>query len=162
MSKKELNDYTKFFQNNPNPGFLGIELLRDALLKDVLSEDIHDILYWAGKNLAIKFPIHTADLPTFFQQSQFGILDLKSGSESKSIFNLTGPEVQTRLNIDKDADFMLETGFIAQTIQQNSGFETEAEYKIKRKDIIEITVISDISRQILDPNEIHLIELNQA
>ena len=101
-------------------------------------------------------------MPTFFQQSQFGILDLKSGSESKSIFNLTGPEVQTRLNIDKDADFMLETGFIAQTIQQNSGFETEAEYKIKRKDIIEITVISDISRQILYPNEIHLIELNQA
>ena len=47
MSKKELNDYTKFFQNNPNPGFWGIELLRDALLKDVLSEDIHDILYWA-------------------------------------------------------------------------------------------------------------------
>ena len=62
MSKKELNDYTKFFQNNPNPGFWGIELLRDALLKDVLSEDIHDILYWAGKNLAIKFPSQLYEL----------------------------------------------------------------------------------------------------
>ncbi|WP_429970717.1 YslB family protein [Fructilactobacillus sp. Tb1] len=161
MSKKDLNNYNKFFQDNSNPSFWGIELIRDSLLKDVLSADIHDILYWAGKNLAIKYPIHTDDLPEFFQQSQFGTLELTTGSESKNVFTLTGAEVQARLSLDKDADFMLEAGFIAQTIQQNSGFETEAEYKIKRKNIVEITVISDISRQIINPDDVAKIELSK-
>lgn len=162
MSKKELNNYTKFFQTKPNTEFFGVALLRDQLLKDILNEDIHDILYWAGKNLALKFPVATDALPEFFQQAQFGSLALITNSESKHVFTLTGSEVQTRLKLDKDADFMLETGFIAQTIQQNSGFETEAEYKIKRKETVEITVISDISRQILDPTTTNNIELNPA
>lgn len=159
MSKKELNNYNKFFQNNSQPEFFGVDLIRDYLLKDILNEDIHDILYWAGKNLAAKFPIKTPDLPAFFQQAQFGDLELITNSESKHLYKLTGSEVQTRLKLDKDADFMLEAGFIAQTIQQNYGFETEAEYKIKRKENIEITVISDISQQILNPDKINKVEI---
>ncbi|WP_191981435.1 YslB family protein [Fructilactobacillus lindneri] len=161
MSKKETNKYEKFCKNNQDLNFWGIELLRDNLLPDILNEDTHDILYWAGKNLAIKFPVSLDTISTFFKQSGFGNLELLKNSDQKMVWKLSGENVEKRIKLNQDADFMLETGFLAQTKQQISGFSTEAEYHIKFKSTVEITVISDTSKQVQDPSECHPIKIKE-
>lgn len=48
----------------------GYELIRDTLLPNVLGEEAPHILYWAGKELARKYPLETLDeLADFFSAS---------------------------------------------------------------------------------------------
>ncbi|WP_413627170.1 YslB family protein [Fructilactobacillus vespulae] len=162
MKNKEIDRNNKVAENILDSNLWGVEILRDNLLNDILGQDNHDILYWAGKNLSLKFPVQTESLPTFFAKSKFGNLELIKHSEIKSTVSLSGEIIERRLKNDKDADFALETGYIAQTIQQNTGFETEAEYNIKRKKTVEINVVSDVSKQIFNPEIVNPLPLNQT
>ncbi|USS87656.1 YslB family protein [Fructilactobacillus hinvesii] len=143
MSKQNQSDFNKYQELNSDLADWSTYLLRDELLPDLLSDDLSDILYWAGKNLAIKFPVATADVPAFFAANRWGTLTKQKEAGTKLVWQLSGTPVTQRLKMNKECDFMLETGFLAQTQEQNSGSISEAESKKKLTGPIEITVVTD-------------------
>ncbi|KRN40747.1 hypothetical protein IV48_GL000295 [Fructilactobacillus fructivorans] len=155
----DMNKYEKFRKEHSDSPFWGIELLRDSLLPDLLDQDIHDILYWAGKDLATKFPVASNDdLQAFFKQSQFGNLELKKENIKKISWKLSGPKVETRLKLNKDPDFMLEAGFLAQTKQQIDQISTECEATIKLNSV-NFTVVSDPNAPVNNPSDFKTINI---
>ncbi len=107
---------------NDSPTQFGYELIRDHVLPSILGKHENDILYWAGKELARKFPMFKAEeLNVFFNEAGWGNLVLgKSGKD----------ELYYSLHIDRDShkegrSYQLETGFIAEQHQLLSGFLTE-------------------------------------
>ncbi|CAG9619552.1 YslB family protein [Sutcliffiella rhizosphaerae] len=119
----------------------GYELIRDMLLPDLLGKDHTQIIYWAGKQLARKFPIDThEDFTQFFREAGWGELEITEQSKYEVKFVIRGKMVERRLDLNKDATFQLEAGFLAEQIQRQKGKTAEAmEEQKKRKEII-ITV----------------------
>ncbi|WP_075620000.1 YslB family protein [Paenisporosarcina indica] len=104
------------------PNF-GYELIRDHVLSNILGKHEDDILYWAGKDLARKFPMFTMDEATsFFQEAGWGILTLERLNKDEAFYVLSGEN--DSLQITKRC-FRLEAGFIAQQQQKLSGYLTE-------------------------------------
>lgn len=98
----------------------GYEIIRDHVLPDILGKHEADILYWAGKSLARKFPLISLDeAPDFFRQANFGELVLERSSKDEIVFKLSPPKAEGRC-------FKLEAGFLAQQKQKIDGFVTEA------------------------------------
>ncbi|MFD0897055.1 YslB family protein [Loigolactobacillus binensis] len=113
------NHYESLLRAVSKPETLGYELLRDILLPDLLGQEAPGILYWAGKDLARRLPLsQLADLPTFFTQFNFGDLTLSQQVKNRYIYQLSGPQIERRQKAFSNADFQLETGFVAQQIQQ--------------------------------------------
>lgn len=66
------------------PTRLGYEIIRDHVLPGILGKHEDDILYWAGKDVARKFPIFSVDeLPDFFAEAGWGTLTPFPGKTSK-------------------------------------------------------------------------------
>ncbi|WP_268913213.1 YslB family protein [Lentilactobacillus sp. SPB1-3] len=124
---------------------LGQTLLRDDLLTEILGDEAHEILYWAGKRLGRNYRLKSVDdIINFFAQFGFGNLALTKESKNQMDFEITGEIIKTRLSNDADADFQLECGLIAQLVEFISNKQSEAE-NIKRnikKGIITIRVSS--------------------
>ncbi|CAM5421366.1 hypothetical protein LSPH24S_04025 [Lysinibacillus sphaericus] len=81
------------------------------------------LLYWAGKELARKFPCKSQDeLIAFFADACWGTLVLTKESKDGRIFHLMNEP--TLLQI-QNRSFRLEAGFIAEQIQQVKGYLTE-------------------------------------
>ena len=67
-----------------SPTRFGYEILRDHVLPSILGKHEDEILYWAGKEVARKFPIFGIDeLPDFFQEAGWGPLNLKRLRKTK-------------------------------------------------------------------------------
>lgn len=130
---------------NQHPSFQGIALLRDELLPNLLKEDLSDILYWAGKELARSHAAASVDeISTLMRTLSFGALSLVEHKKSSYLFHLQGEIVHSRLKKNSQADFALETGFLAQMVQQLSEQYTEGSYTIQKKNNqIEIVLQSD-------------------
>lgn len=128
-----------------NASLDAILLLRDQLLENLLGEEIDDILYWAGKELARQKHAHSVnDLPAMFDLFSFGTLTLENQRKHKLEYRLTGEVVEERLNHHSSASFALETGYLAQQLQVIDQIYTEAIYEVKvRKKEVWITVQSD-------------------
>lgn len=123
-------------------GQFGYEIIRDYVLPDILGEHEADILYWAGKSLARKFPLFTLDeAADFFRQASFGELTLQSSGKDELIFSLVPTKAEQRC-------FKLEAGFLAQQKQKIDGFVTEAydEVSVKKKKV-RITLKWDLRDQ---------------
>lgn len=119
------NRYQELVGNKGLATLLGYETLRDMLLPDLLGTN-SNILYWAGKRLARKFNLaKDEDLPLFFAASNWGNLERIKTKRQQQLFKLSGPIVALRLK-QKNPEFQLETGFLAETIQNQAGFLTEA------------------------------------
>ncbi|MCI1633172.1 MAG: YslB family protein [Liquorilactobacillus nagelii] len=119
------NRYQELVENKGLATLLGYETLRDMLLPDLLGTN-SNILYWAGKRLARKFNLaKDEDLPLFFAASNWGNLERIKAKQQQQLFKLSGPIVALRLK-QKNPEFQLETGFLAETIQNQAGFLTEA------------------------------------
>lgn len=119
------NRYQELVENKGLATLLGYETLRDMLLPDLLGTN-SNILYWAGKRLARKFNLaKDEDLPLFFAASNWGNLARIKAKRQQQLFKLSGPIVALRLK-QKNPEFQLETGFLAETIQNQAGFLTEA------------------------------------
>ncbi|KRL79360.1 YslB family protein [Ligilactobacillus equi] len=153
-----------FYQIAIKNGQLPNLLLRDALLPEILGND-NQILYWAGKALARKFPLFNfADIPTFFAQAGWGDLRLYKANKNRKIYQLSGANVKTRLEENKEAEFLLEAGFLSESIQTIEGYITETEISEVnlKKHVVTLSVQSDHS-EILDfeldsqPNFLELI-----
>lgn len=119
---------------NETDPLTSISLLRDNLLPNLLKEDEKDILYWAGKELARAIHFDTLDdlsekMATLFS----GHLDQKKITKHTVRYHFSGPLVQHRLSSQKDPNFSLEAGFLAESYQQLTGTYTESTYDIDVK-----------------------------
>lgn len=112
------------------------ELLRDVLLPDLLGEDIFDISYWAGKNLARKFPLLSIDEAlTFFDEAGWGHLRIVHEKRNEYKLELSGSIVERRLQMNSQPCFRLESGFIAEQVQSMKQAVTEAFEEINQKQL---------------------------
>lgn len=133
-------------QKNTFPLF-GYELIRDYLMPSILGKHEKDILYWAGKDIARKFPCTDIQLIiSFFKDAGWGDLSLVKELKDGYVFHLTNePEL---LKI-QERNFRLEAGFIAEQIQNFKGVLTECldEKKEKQQQVI-FTVKMDLKEKI--------------
>lgn len=126
---------------------LNYTLLRDLLLPQLLGAENASILYWAGKDLARQLPLANLEaLPDFFQQFNFGDLSLQGEGKHQYRFLLAGTAVTQRQAAFETPEFQLETGFLAQQIQQITGAIAEGEASINRQGVV-ITVQIDHSTE---------------
>ncbi|MCP1145487.1 YslB family protein [Lysinibacillus endophyticus] len=111
------------------PAF-GYEIIRDYILPTILGKHEKDVLYWAGKDLARKFPCTDLQLITsFFQDAGWGTLLVEK--EEKDGYILTLSNEADLFNLE-NRTFRLEAGFIAEQIQSIQGCITEC-YDEKRE-----------------------------
>lgn len=104
----------------------GYELIRDSLLPNLLGKEIHEILYWAGKELARQYPVADFDdLALFFKKACFGDLVLVKEKKHQKMFTITGPTVTTRIQ-NGNPNFSLEAGFLAEQMQMQQELYAEA------------------------------------
>ncbi|MBS4199902.1 YslB family protein [Bacillus sp. FJAT-49732] len=127
-------------QNSPetnsqmNIPVFGYELLRDILMPGILGKDTPEISYWAGKHLARKFPLLSSnEITSFFQESSWGELHLIEETKNEMKFELKGNIVERRIQMNSDPCFTLEAGFIAEQIQNQKQFITEAFAELNKK-----------------------------
>ncbi|MBY0124012.1 YslB family protein [Bacillus sp. S/N-304-OC-R1] len=120
----------------------GYELIREILLHDILGDDTPEILYWAGKRLARKYPLESvSEIIDFFQQASWGNLALLKESKNEMEFELSSSFIKERYQKNNECTFQLEAGFIAQQIEMQSEVICEAfEHPNKRKGKIQFTV----------------------
>ncbi|CAK1230413.1 YslB family protein [Fructobacillus tropaeoli] len=125
-------------------------LLRDALLANILTDDYANITYWAGKELARQFPVETsADLPAFFEKAAFGDLTIKYQSGDQQQWLLSGAMVEDRLATNHQADFSLETGFLAQQLELQEEVVAEGTFQVSaRQQTVTVTILTDMSHKI--------------
>ena len=137
-------------QNDPEsieltvPAF-GYELIRQDVLTEVLGKDSSQLLYWAGKSLARKYPLETTDeIINFFSQAGWGTLSIESTNKKEMEIHLTGDLISLRLQNLKELSFQLEAGFLAQQFQQQRNQLTEA-YEQQKKRALKVifTIKSD-------------------
>ncbi|AMX82695.1 hypothetical protein GS3922_02830 [Geobacillus subterraneus] len=105
----------------------GAELLRHSLLPELLGKDGAALLYWAGKQLARRYPLATMeDIAVFFERAGWGTLSADEERKDELHIELSGPIVSARLSLYDSCTFQLEAGFLAQQIEQQKRFVTEA------------------------------------
>lgn len=110
------------------------ELLRDLLIPDLLGKEHAQILYWSGKQLARKFPLSSIEeIAEFFRNAGWGNLEEIKKTKNESEFILDGPIVERRFDLNADCEFQLESGFLAEQIQNQKKRITEAAFETKRK-----------------------------
>lgn len=109
----------------------GYELIRDHLLPSVLGVHEGEILYWAGKEIARKFPLFsTEEIPAFFAEAGWGNLSLIKLSKKEAFYELTNDTIDLKVDQRK---FQLEAGFIAEQYQKLNNVLTECHADIKKR-----------------------------
>jgi predicted hydrocarbon binding protein len=115
------------------PAF-GLELLREVLLPDILGQDHPQMLYWAGKGLARKYPVDSIEeLSSFFESAGWGSLTLLHNKKSEMEFELSGELISIRLKKSNEFTFQLEAGFIAEQLQTMNKHITETYEQVKKR-----------------------------
>lgn len=142
-NKKEQKPALEDF--NGTTSLFGYELIRDVVIPNLLGTDTHEILYWAGKELARQYPLaNRQDIIRFFDKAGFGLIELNKKQRNKQIYTLSGEIVEVRLN-QAEPSFNLEAGFLAEQIQSQDGIYTEALTEVNKKTkMVTFTVQSDL------------------
>ncbi|HEX7066365.1 MAG TPA: DUF2507 domain-containing protein, partial [Bacillales bacterium] len=97
-------------------------------------------LYWSGKNLARKYPLDSKEeIVQFFARAGWGNLTVDTEGKNKINFSLV-PGTLPRKKREQAASFELETGFLAQQIEQLKGCFADANSSVKRGRTVSITV----------------------
>ncbi|MFS0865558.1 YslB family protein [Fredinandcohnia sp. 179-A 10B2 NHS] len=142
MGVKNVNINEKQINNEQTVSVFGYELIREILLPDLLGKETPQLLYWGGKNLARKFPLPTIEeIILFFQDAGWGELTVERSDKHSMEFHLSGDMISTRFKHKDICTFQLESGFIAQQIQQQRNQLTESfEQQKKRAQKVIFTV----------------------
>lgn len=147
--------YNRYLADPNRSDYFGLALLRDVILPDILGADVANIAYWEGKQLARRFQLgNINDLRLFFAQAAFGDLTLEKQSAKEWRFTLAGEPVLSRIANDASVPFMIESGFLAQTVEQMIGVVAEAEVTSTKRDGVALSVHLDPSDAVLDPTEL--------
>ncbi|SEM36259.1 Protein of unknown function [Mesobacillus persicus] len=138
------NKYTT--DPRPSVSLFGYELIRDVLLTELLGKDAPEILYWAGKKLARRFPLYNMDeVIAFFHEADWGLLVVKEEKRKEVGLELSGEWITHRLEKDVHSTFQLEAGFLAQQLEMQKKVVAEAfEHPRKRSGKILFTIKWDI------------------
>ncbi|QBP94163.1 DUF2507 domain-containing protein [Bacillus mycoides] len=122
------------------------ELLREELLPDLIGNDLDGILYWAGRNLARKYPLETIEeVIQFFEKAGWGTLSIIEHKRREMQFQLKGTLITERQKKKRHSSYQLEAGFIAEQIQRQRNVVAESyEEQKKRSDSITFLVKWDI------------------
>jgi predicted hydrocarbon binding protein len=120
----------------------GYELLRDVVLPEILGKDTPEILYWAGKRLARKYPLKNYDeLIDFFANASWGTLEIKNEHKDAIDFELMSPLIVSRVKTKAEYFFQIEAGFLAQQIEHQKQVIAETfEHPIKKSNKVQFTV----------------------
>lgn len=112
----------------------GYEIIREYVIPDLLGKDSANILYWAGKNLAKKFPLNNLEeIITFFAHAGWGQLKVLKQGKNEMEFELSGELITYRFEIKETCTFQLEAGFIAQQTEMQKKQITEAYEQQKKR-----------------------------
>ncbi|WP_449621212.1 YslB family protein [Robertmurraya sp. Marseille-Q9965] len=96
----------------------GYELIREILIPGLLGKETSAILYWAGKDLARKFPLQSMnELVEFFQNAGWGHLTITNEAKNELEVELTSILTSKRAQKKDTSTFQLEAGFLAQQIE---------------------------------------------
>lgn len=130
----------------------GYDLIREVLLQDLLGKDTPELLYWAGKRLARKFPLFSKEETfEFFHKASWGNLSIKSESKHEMIYELESDLITERLKMNPNSIFQLEAGFLAQQTEMQKKVMAEAfEHPRKNKGKVQFTVKWDLKDPIND------------
>nr|WP_263325515.1 YslB family protein [Neobacillus sp. Marseille-Q6967] len=125
-----------------NISIFGYELIREFLLPEILGKDTPEILYWAGKRLARKYPLHSLDeIADFFAKASWGHLELKTEHKNEMEFELTSPLIVSRIKSKAEHYFQIEAGFLAQQIELQKQVIAETfEHPVKKANKVHFTV----------------------
>ncbi|MFL6554873.1 MAG: YslB family protein [Bacillus sp. (in: firmicutes)] len=120
----------------------GYELIREILLPEILGKDTPEILYWAGKRLARKFPLtDIAQIMDFFTKASWGQLEIKKEKKTEIQFELMSPVIVPRVKSKAEYFFQLEAGFLAQQIELQKEANAETfEHPVKKSNKVLFTV----------------------
>jgi predicted hydrocarbon binding protein len=123
------------------PAF-GYELIREILLPEILGSESAEILYWAGKRLARKFPLQDfLEITDFFDKSGWGQLMILNEKKNELELELSSLLITQRLQSKGTYHFQLEAGFIAQQIENQKEVISETfEHPRKRGGKVQFTV----------------------
>lgn len=133
MSRKKNEQKVDLEKFNETTSLFGYELIRDVLIPNLLGTETHEILYWAGKELARQYPLATRqDIVRFFDKAGFGLIELNKEQRNKQVYTLSGKIVQARLE-HAQPSFNLEAGFLAEQIQALDSLYTEALTEVNMK-----------------------------
>lgn len=109
-------------------------LFRQELLPNLFGKETPFILYWAGKDLARKYPLATMDdIIAFFEHAGWGSLSLLEEKKDSCELQLDGPLVTMRFDHCSECTFQLEAGFLAQQFEQQKGYVAETFEQQKRR-----------------------------
>lgn len=134
-------------QNMKTIPTFGYELIRDNILRSVLGKHEEEVLYWAGKELARKFPLFTLDeAPLFFEQAGWGILSIEKQEKDEIIYILSGDADMLKV---EERCFRIEAGFLAEQTQKINGFLTECyEEKSSKQGTVKFNVKWDLKEPV--------------
>ncbi|MCH6267768.1 YslB family protein [Neobacillus citreus] len=120
----------------------GYELIREVLLPEIFGKDTPEILYWAGKRLARKYPLESYEsLIDFFAKASWGELEIKKETKNELEFELASPMIVSRVKSKAENFFQLEAGFLAQQIEVQKGAIVETfEHPVKKSNKVCFTV----------------------
>ena len=120
----------------------GYELIREILLPEILGKDTPEILYWAGKRLARKYPLMEIEqIIDFFAKASWGQLEFKKETKTEIQFELISPLIVSRVKSKAEHFFQLEAGFLAQQIELQKEANAETfEHPVKKSNKVLFTV----------------------
>lgn len=112
----------------------GYDILRYVSLPELLGEDAPTMLYFMGKNLARKFSFESIDdIIHIFQQLGWGNLELVKEQKKSFTFHLMSDSIVYRLKAPFQTEFRLESGFLAESMQQIERTECECLEKVNKR-----------------------------
>jgi len=134
FKQKTKDDNTPVEQ--PSVSAFGYEILRSDLLPELLGKQERNILYWAGRHLARKYPLHTMEeVHAFFNEAGWGSLEMIEASKTEMVFTLHSVLIDQRIENFSHHTFSLEAGFLAEQIQLQKKCTTEALESFKRNKV---------------------------
>ncbi|HJE96841.1 MAG TPA: YslB family protein [Ligilactobacillus acidipiscis] len=152
-----------FFDVSSDTRSFPTTLLRDELIPALVGKD-GNILYWAGKKIAREFVLtKDEEIAVFFKEAGWGNLERIKSKRNTQTFELSGPIIETRQKVDKSANYLLEAGFLAETIQNQIGHLAEALISSTKKNVVTIIVQVDLNsstqqEDVEENNRINLLE----
>lgn len=133
MVKKKKNFPVSLLEELHTSG-AGHDVLRYVSLPDLLGTEANSLLYFMGRNLGRKFDMQIIeDIYYFFEKIGWGKLELIKEKRNEWVFHLLSDAVVYRLHAPFEAEFRLESGFLAEAVQKIENCECECVEKINHK-----------------------------
>jgi len=117
-----------------DPETIGQDVLRYISLPGILGTEAETLLYFMGKDLSRTLKPETLhDIYYIFEKLGWGRLDYVKEKRKMFVFSLMSDAVVRRLKAPVDAEFRLEAGFLAESLQMVKKQPCECTEEINNK-----------------------------